>query len=228
MPQRAKYVLLAIMGFALLAGCGDDSAPDVDEGQVASVAAAAAKGGDALWTTCTACHGAQGEGNMAMQAPALINQDSWYLKRQLQHFKSGVRGAEPGDTAGAQMAAIAAGLPDDAAIDAVVKAIGSLSRSVPASTVNGDAVLGRDHYDMVCGACHGPGAQGNVLLNAPRLAGIDDWYLVKQYNNFAQGLRGSHPEDKFGRQMQMMSKALPDEKVINDVFAYIQSQAGER
>jgi cytochrome c553 len=234
MPHINKLMMSVVLGasLVLLAGCGDDkSSAQVtagNQGQAAAVAAAASRGGEAIWATCATCHGAQGEGNAAMKAPSLVNQDSWYLKRQLQHFRSGLRGIADGDALGAQMAAIAVGLPDHKAIDAVVEHIDDLPDALPAATVDGDAVNGRDHYDMICGACHGPGGEGNEVLSAPRLAGTDDWYLVNQYQNFAAGYRGTHADDKYGKQMKMMSGVLPDDDTINNVFAYIQSQAAER
>ena len=163
----------------------------------------------------------------SLKAPSLVNQDSWYLKRQLLNFKAGVRGTADGDVHGAQMMAVAQGLPDEHAIDAVVEYIDRLADIPPPTTVEGEPAKGRDHYDMVCGACHGPGGQGNVLLQAPRLAGIDDWYLVEQYGNFGKGYRGTHSDDKYGKQMQMMSGALPDDAVTANVIAYIQSRAVE-
>ncbi len=233
MALRIRPTLPATLGFAVLAllGCGNEKGQKPGSAalnqKAAEVSAAASQGGEAIWASCAACHGNQGQGVQSLNAPSLVNQDSWYLKRQLQHYKSGIRGAAKGDVQGAQMAAVAQGLPDEVAIDAVIQHIDTLPDVAPATTVAGEPAKGRDHYDMICGACHGPGAQGNVLLNAPRLAGIDDWYLVQQYRNFGDGLRGTHADDKFGRQMQMMSQVLPDDTVIDNVFAYIQSMATE-
>ncbi|MBK6280766.1 MAG: hypothetical protein IPF57_22830 [Gammaproteobacteria bacterium] len=49
-------------------------------------------------------------------------------------------------------------------------------------------------------------------------------YLKRQYLNFRQGLRGAHPEDKYGRQMKMMSAALPAAKDLDDVLGFIAAQ----
>ena len=64
----------------------------------------------ASYQTCVACHGAVGEGNTALQAPALAGQDAAYIERQLRHFKAGVRGSDPADTLGAQMRPMVAAL----------------------------------------------------------------------------------------------------------------------
>jgi cytochrome c oxidase subunit 2 len=122
-----------------------------------------------------------------------------------------------------QMAAQAGLLPDEAAIEAVVAQIGSFDQYTPATTVKGDAARGRDFYSMTCGACHGPEAVGNEALNSPSLRGIDDWYLLRQYSNFRDGIRGSHAADAFGQQMQRMGQVLKTENDIRDVAAYLAS-----
>ena len=89
----------------------------------------------------------------------------------------------------------------------------------------GDLKNGNNYYQSKCGACHGGQAQGNPGLNAPMLASLDAAYLKTQYLNFQQGIRGSHPDDTYGRQMKMMSTTLPTDKDLDDVIAYIQSMA---
>jgi cytochrome c553 len=72
-----------------------------------------------LYSTCESCHGAKGEGNQALGAPALAERTDWYLVTQLQNYKSGLR-ENP------QMRAIAAALPDKQSIDDVVAYINTL------------------------------------------------------------------------------------------------------
>ena len=60
-------------------------------------------------------------------------------------------------------------------------------------------------------------------MNAPRLAGVNDWYLVRQLENFKEGIRGVHTTDAGGRQMAMVSNMLSDQQAIRDVVAYINS-----
>jgi cytochrome c553 len=72
-----------------------------------------------LYVTCESCHGAKGEGNQAIGAPALAARTDWYLVTQLQNYKTGVRD-------NAQMRAIASTLPDQQAIDDVVAYINTL------------------------------------------------------------------------------------------------------
>jgi len=82
--------------------------------------------GKALYATCVACHGAKGEGNASLQAPALAHRSDWYLVTQLSNFQKGLRGTDARDTFGAQMRAIVSTLPDDKAIVDVVAYINTL------------------------------------------------------------------------------------------------------
>jgi cytochrome c oxidase subunit 2 len=181
--------------------------------------------GKTLYAACQTCHGPKGEGNIGMNAPALSWQDPAYLKRQLQNFKAGIRGSDPRDNTGNQMRAMAATLADNTAIDNVVAYIETLPGSKSAATIKGDVAKGRDYYSMVCGGCHGPRAEGNSALNAPALAGVDDWYLLHQFEQFRSGVRGSHADDKYGAQMKAMTRALPTEQIVRDVVTYIRTLA---
>jgi cytochrome c oxidase subunit 2 len=75
--------------------------------------------------TCAACHGAAGEGSDALQAPRLAGQRAAYLLRQFRHFKSGLRGADPGDVPGARMLAMARAVRDDATLAELMQALES-------------------------------------------------------------------------------------------------------
>jgi cytochrome c oxidase subunit 2 len=178
----------------------------------------------AKYQACVACHGDAGQGNAALGAPALAGQGAVYLQRQLQHFKTGVRGTDPRDTQGAQMKAMAATLTD-ADIVLLTEYLAALPQPKQLPPVAGDLKNGNNYYQATCGACHGGQAQGNPGLNAPALAMLDAAYLKAQYQNFRLGIRGAHPEDTYGRQMKMMSNSLPSDKDLDDVIAYIHSQA---
>ncbi len=176
--------------------------------------------GQALYAVCGSCHGAQGEGNVALNSPNLSGQSSWYLTRQLRYYKQGVRGAHQDDTYGQQMAAMAAVLQDDAAIKNVVAYIETFSAAEHPATIDGDAGRGKSLY-VTCGSCHGKRGEGNFALNAPRLAGVQDWYLKRQLNNFKSGLRGTHEHDNYGAQMILMAKMLSDERAVDDLVSYV-------
>lgn len=82
--------------------------------------------GKELYAGCAACHGAQGGGNAALQAPALAHGSDWYQVAQLENFKRSRRGASPADLGGMQMRAAAAALPDAQAARDVVAYISTL------------------------------------------------------------------------------------------------------
>jgi len=63
-------------------------------------------------------------------------------------------------------------------------------------------------------------------MNAPRQAGLNDWYLVTQLKNFRSGSRGAHSDDAYGMQMNMMAAILNSDESINDVVAYINTLEG--
>ena len=195
-----------------------DAQPTFAETQQVAVGDAAA--GQANYVVCASCHGQQGEGNAALNAPRLAGQGEWYIKRQLHYYKKGIRGAESGDTYGQQMAPMAAVLVDDAAVSNVAAYIASLPHQPAAPTIEGNAGRGQSFY-RTCGTCHGRQGEGNYALDAPRLAGQQDWYLKRQIENFKQGVRGTHPQDEFGPQMGLMARMLKDEQAIDDVIAYI-------
>jgi cytochrome c oxidase subunit 2 len=155
-----------------------------------------------------------------LNAPRLAGQGGWYLRRQLENFKHGIRGGDARDSFGAQMAPMAAVLADDVAMANVVAYMESLPDSDPPDTISGDTARGEVIY-RTCLSCHGAEGQGIWSQNAPRLNGINDWYLARQLENYRQGIRGSHLQDLYGKQMSLMSIMLRDEQAVRDVVAYI-------
>ena len=78
----------------------------------------------------------------------------------------------------------------------------------------GQAVFG------LCLQCHGPEGQGNPLFEAPRIAGLPEWYLIAQLEKFKSGVRGMHPNDDAGNKMRPMARAITDAD-IKSVAAYV-------
>ncbi|MCC6202260.1 MAG: c-type cytochrome [Gammaproteobacteria bacterium] len=187
-----------------------------------ALAAGDAAAGKTAYATCAACHAQQAEGNEALHAPKLTGQEDWYLIRQLQNYKAGIRGKDPKDTYGMQMAPMAATLADGKAIENVVAYIRSLPDTPATPKVTGDVAKGKAAY-ATCATCHGQKAEGMKALNAPRLAGMSDWYLVQQLQNFKAGIRGKNPKDTYGMQMAPMATTLANDQAIKDVVAYINS-----
>ncbi len=182
-----------------------------------------AEAGKALYNTCVACHGANGAGNQALNAPGLAGQSESYLNRQLWDFKRGVRGKEPGDTAGALMSPMAETLADGTAVADVTAYIASMPRVKPAATIEGNADNGHKQFTSKCGACHGGQGWGNEALFTPRLTVIGDWYLMRQVLNFQASMRGAHEDSKYGKQMAMMAKTVSEEE-LRDIAAFLNEQ----
>jgi len=168
---------------------------------------------------CMTCHGADGMGSEGISAPRLAGMEPWYLKRQLENFRSGVRGSHAMDLQGREMQPMAVPLTD-ASIADLLEWIGAWEYKPAEITLAGDAVAGQPLYGT-CATCHGAQAQGNEALGAPALAGQNDWYLVTQLQNFKAGYRGTHAGDSYGAQMVPMAAALADDAAILNVVSYI-------
>jgi cytochrome c oxidase subunit 2 len=180
------------------------------------------KKGETIFALCAGCHGPTASGMLAIGAPRTAGQNPWYLRRQIANFKAGIRGAKPQDTYGIQMPPIAATLKTQQDVEDVIAYIGTLKPEIlPPTVEGGDAAKGKEIY-RVCAVCHGDDGKGIELLSAPRVAGIPDWYLQRQIGNFKKGLRGTHQDDIFGRQMAVIQELMltSDQDVI-DVLTYI-------
>jgi cytochrome c oxidase subunit 2 len=175
---------------------------------------------------CTVCHGAEGNGNVAIRAPKIAGIEPWYLKRQFEHFRAGLRGTHEADRSGMEMRPVAETM-DDATIADVAAYVRTFEPKPPPATVSGDAKQGRKLY-QACAACHGAKAEGNSELQAPALAGQTDWYLVTQLERFQSGMRGSAPQDTQGAQMRAAVNALPDSTAVANVVAYLNTLGPRR
>ncbi len=98
---------------------------------VKAYAAGDATKGKASYAVCMACHGADGMGNKALNAPRIAGQESWYLERQLKNFKAGIRGADPKDKYGMQMRPMALTLANDQAVADIAAYVSSLPEQKP-------------------------------------------------------------------------------------------------
>lgn len=168
---------------------------------------------------CMTCHGADGMGSEGINAPRLAGMEPWYIKRQLENFRAGIRGTHAEDVPGTEMRPMAVPLTD-ASIADLLEWIGGWEFKPAEITLAGDAAAGQPLYGT-CATCHGADAQGNEALGAPALAGQNDWYLVAQLTNFKAGYRGTHAGDTYGAQMVPMAAALADDTAILNVVSYI-------
>ena len=88
----------------------------------------AQRGSATYQALCAQCHGPDGAGNQAMNAPPLRGQSHWYLVSALERYKAGIRGTDPQNPNGPLMRGMAMALADDQAINDVVAYIGTLNQ----------------------------------------------------------------------------------------------------
>ena len=170
--------------------------------------------------SCTTCHGVELKGNSSVNAPRLNGMQAWYVGNQLRAFKKGWRGAHPADLTGMEMAPQATILGEERIEDAAAFVAAVPQRAFGNHTVTGNPTRGKSLY-AGCVACHGAAGEGNATLNAPKLAGQSDWYLVRQLQKFKTGARGSVEADLPGAQMRASMALLKDKAAFNDVVSYV-------
>ena len=179
-------------------------------GETQALAAADPAAGAAS-TRCARPATARGRGQSRAQRAAARGPGGLVPAPPAPRLPEGLRGAHERDTYGAQMRAFAAMLPDDTSIRNVAAYI----QSLPGQSAGGDGHRrrgrGRRLY-ATCASCHGREGQGIWALNAPRLAEMSDWYLVRQLQNFQHGVRGAHRQDYYGWQMATFADSLKDER----------------
>jgi len=220
--MRSKVVVDSVEDFADWL----DAQPTFAETEARPVGDAAR--GVTAFLACTACHGPQGQGvaptgdATANNGPKLAGQDTWYLRRQILNFQAQRRGPE--NPVSQPMMGMALTLASPQTLEDALAHIATLPDEPAAPTILGDTEHGRELY-QTCGLCHGDAGQGNWAMNAPRLAGMSDWYLRRQLVNFRQedpaARRGSHPEDIYGDQMNLIGVMLKTDSAMDDVIAYI-------
>ena len=206
--SRATAGLVVILTATTLSACAPDGPPIAR--------------GEAVFDTCSPCHGEAGLGNETLGAPAIAGLPQWYVQAQLENFEAGRRGAHPMDTVGIRMKSMARALDLDGDMEAVAEYVASLPVSTPPVTIQANATAGQAIYEETCVACHGPDARGIETLRAPPLVHQADWYLFGQFQKFRKRWRGADPTDIWGIQMQANAGLYTDDQV-RDVLAYIQT-----
>jgi cytochrome c553 len=76
---------------------------------------------------------------------------------------------------------------------------------------------------ITCQACHGAKGEGNRALGTPNIAGMEPWYIERQLNSFASGMRGASNGDGYGAQMSVAVNNVPTPADKTAVAAYIAS-----
>lgn len=179
---------------------------------------------DKLLDTCRACHGAKGEGNPALFAPALAGQRPEYLARQLSNFKVGKRGYHRDDAHGNTMRAIAKPLSDGD----IIALANHFAHQLPPAPVAGNAaaavdiVAGKVRYLGTCAMCHGEKAEGYAQLQSPALRGLAGDYLTAQMAGYVKGWRGDAGDyDQPSQWMRSIAAQVSDPVELANIVAYI-------
>jgi cytochrome c oxidase subunit 2 len=176
------------------------------------------KRGAEIFQLCTQCHQAGGEGSQLALAPTLAGLAPWWVGKQLESFKTGVRGTNPEDTAGLRMYPMSQTLKTPEDVAAVTAYVATLPAHKPPTTLTGgDPTHGAQLY-QVCTPCHGVDASGNQAIGAPALANQSDWYLLVSLQKYQAGIRS---RDNLAAVMRGMASTLPDDQAKKDVIAYI-------
>jgi len=209
---RSRFALVSTaltICMATLAGC--ESAPaEGDE---------AALGEYVYRNKCEPCHAPDGSGNPANGAPGISGMPDWYIIAQVEKFRDGHRGGHFDDIAGLRMRPMARTVTPEEIVAVAAHLAAAKPVRLGGQTVEGDLAAGKEAFKL-CAACHGTSGEGNKSVNGPPLAGMDDWYLVQQLDNFKAGIRGTNPNDVTGGQMAINVAAM-DEQALRDVVAYI-------
>ena len=70
-------------------------------------------GEDQYDAVCVACHGEDGAGMEALNAPSLLHLSDWYIASSVRKYRDRIRGSSPGDASGITMYPIVAQMTDE-------------------------------------------------------------------------------------------------------------------
>lgn len=138
--------------------------------------------GAGVYASCASCHLADGGGRPDGAIPRLAGQSAEILVSKLTRIRSG-------EVFLPVMAAFAHSLSPQE-VTAVAAYIAFLPEPKYIGRGEGKSLqAGQTHYAALCAACHGAGAEGNPVLQAPRLCGQHAGYIVRRVEEVVQGRR---------------------------------------
>ncbi|MCG9684783.1 cytochrome c4 [Vibrio sp. Isolate23] len=170
--------------------------------------------GKAKSQTCVACHGADGNSQLAMY-PKLAGQHAKYIEKQLKDLKLGMTSGGKQGRVDPVMGGMAMPLSEQDMKDlaAYYASLPISHNTTPENVVEqgktlytaGDASRGL----TACIACHGPRGNGTELSGFPKISGQHADYIKAQLVKFRDGSRAN---DMNGM-MQDIAKKLTDEDI---------------
>lgn len=240
MSFRVNYKLLIFMTLVCFSSAVIGEENSAEPGRILT--------GEELFVACGFCHGAQGQGGPALDAPALAGMEAWYVERQLHAFRDRQRGMHPEDVPGLQMSIVSGMARNDSTIKNLAAYIEAMPTDGPPEKARDGSIAGTERpfiwrskyakltppkpanvtaggaiYKATCLVCHGPNAEGNQALGAPKLTLTPAWYQHRQLQYYRDGLRGVNTSNVYDLQMAAFGKLLTDDQQIADVVAYIKS-----
>jgi len=179
---RSASLLLTVL---LLSACVDADERKRDSANLRDPWAVAAVPGDPtlaagrqVFTSCASCHLADAGGRADGTIPRLAGQDASILERRL-------RGLLDGSIDLPVMTPFARAL-NEAEIRQVSAYLSSLPRPEQVGFDSGSwSESGAALYGALCLSCHAADAMGQPALNAPRLCGQHEAYLLRRLNEMA-------------------------------------------
>ncbi|MDN3608697.1 c-type cytochrome [Vibrio ostreicida] len=170
--------------------------------------------GKAKTQTCVACHGADGNSQLAMY-PKIAGQHAKYLEKQLKDLKLGMTSSGKQGRYDPVMSAMAMPLSEQDMKDlaAYYASLPISNNTTPENIVDAGKVLytaGDAKRGLTaCIACHGPRGNGTELSGFPKISGQHADYIKSQLMKFRDGNRAN---DMNGMMRDIASK-LTDEDI---------------
>jgi cytochrome c553 len=102
----------------------------------------------------------------------------------------------------------------------------TLLASIACALLSGAAAA--DNKFDYCLLCHGANANGNYGIRAPKVSGMEPWYLARQLDNFASGARGVPAEDNGGHEMGPVGMRVKHEGITEAAVQFIGTLESKR
>lgn len=80
-------------------------------------------------------------------------------------------------------------------------------------------------FSNYCAPCHTASGMGKPNVAAPAIAGLPQWYVQRQLENYRGDLRGYHYDDIEGMRMKPMARTLMSEGDVALVAEYVSNLA---